>query len=241
MKDWRQALKKLTFTFDNGPIPGQTGRLLDFLFERGIKSTFFVVGKLLDDARGRELMIRAQSEGHWIGNHTQNHGPPLGAEGGADRAAYEIGEAERRIGGFAHPRKFFRPNGAGALGPHLLSAGAVDYLKANAYTVVTWNNVPGDWIEPRDAWFERAIKTVDETDWSLLVLHDVHIGEMLDSLGRFCDEMERRGVTFEQDFPPSCVILDRGEPGARLPDYVAPGEIRRHLEPTPEPQGATDE
>lgn len=226
-------MKRLTFSFDNGPVPGKTERVLDFLRDRGIPATFFVVGAHLDDPRRRALAERAHGEGHWIGNHTLSHGPPLGASSGAGggaaeesaaRAAREIAEAERRIGPLAHPRKFFRPNGAGSLGPHLLSPGALAHLKANRYTVVTWNNVPGDWIEPREAWLGKALATVEEMDWSLLVLHDEHIGDMMGLLERFCDELDRGGVAIEQEFPPECVILDRGVVVAPLEGYVASGE-----------------
>ena len=41
----------LTLTFDNGPEPGVTPRVLDVLRERGIKTTFFVIGEKLGDAR----------------------------------------------------------------------------------------------------------------------------------------------------------------------------------------------
>ena len=41
----------LTLTFDNGPEPGVTPRVLDILRERGIKATFFVIGEKLGDSR----------------------------------------------------------------------------------------------------------------------------------------------------------------------------------------------
>ena len=41
----------LTLTFDNGPEPGVTPRVLDILGERGIKTTFFVIGEKLARSR----------------------------------------------------------------------------------------------------------------------------------------------------------------------------------------------
>ncbi len=216
-------MKTLTFTFDNGPVPGATEKVLDFLAERGIKATFFVVGQRLDDARGRALVERAHAEGHWIGNHTLTHGAPLGIDGGADHVRREIGETQRRIEGVSHPRKFFRPNGAGSIGPHLLSRPALSYLAENGFTVVTWNNVPGDWLEPRRRWLTNALSTLENLDWSVCVLHDAFIADMMDQLERFHDELVRRDVNIVQEFPAPCIILDRGKPTCPLERYVMDG------------------
>jgi len=79
-------------------------------------------------------------------------------------------------------------------------------MNARKYTVVTWNNVPGDWVEPRRGWVERALKTAEAQDWSLLVLHDPYLADMMDTLPAFLDEVQRRGGTFVQDFPPDCIL-----------------------------------
>ena len=75
----------LTLTFDNGPEPGVTPRVLDILRERGIKATFFVIGEKLGDPERRRLAARAHDEGHWIGNHTFTHSVPLGQQHDAER------------------------------------------------------------------------------------------------------------------------------------------------------------
>ena len=196
----------LTLTFDNGPEPGVTPRVLDALRERGIKATFFVIGEKLADPERRHLAERAHDEGHWIGNHTMNHGTPLGETGDPQHVEHEIVAAERVLGELALPERLFRPNGGGRLGEHLLSTAARAWLVANKYTVVTWNNVPGDWIEPRRGWVERALATAETQDWSLVVLHDPYLADMMDTLPAFLDEVQRRGGTFHQDFPPSCIL-----------------------------------
>src|ERR1700752_5263230 len=58
----------LTLSFDNGPEPGVTPLVLDVLAERGIRTTFFVIGEKLSDGERRKLAARAHDEGHWIGN-----------------------------------------------------------------------------------------------------------------------------------------------------------------------------
>lgn len=49
----------LTLTFDNGPEPDVTPRVLDILSKRGIKTTFFVIGEKLADPRRRDIAERA--------------------------------------------------------------------------------------------------------------------------------------------------------------------------------------
>ena len=68
----------LTLTFDNGPEPIVTAQVLDVLGERGIKTTFFVIGEKLADPERRKLAVRTHDEGHWIGTHTYTHTVPLG-------------------------------------------------------------------------------------------------------------------------------------------------------------------
>lgn len=212
---------RLTYTFDNGPWPGATDPLLDFLAERNIKATFFVVGNRLADPEARRLAERAAAEGHWIGNHTLTHTTPLGLDGGAERVAREIGETEHLMGRLAHPRKLFRPNGGGSLGRHILSPQALDYLAKNRYTVVTWNSVPRDWVEPYRDWLERAEADLDTLEWPVLVLHDQFIGGMLDTLARLHDGLLERGVEVVQDFNPACLPVETGEIRSIASDLIA--------------------
>jgi peptidoglycan/xylan/chitin deacetylase (PgdA/CDA1 family) len=58
-------------TFDDGPIPEMTPRILDTLDEYGIKATFFCVGENV--RRYPELYRSVLERGHRTGNHTHNH------------------------------------------------------------------------------------------------------------------------------------------------------------------------
>lgn len=63
--------KEIYLTFDDGPIPEVTPWVLDLLRQYGAKATFFCVG---DNVRKYpEVYQRIISEGHGVGNHTQNH------------------------------------------------------------------------------------------------------------------------------------------------------------------------
>jgi peptidoglycan/xylan/chitin deacetylase (PgdA/CDA1 family) len=205
-------MRRLTLTFDNGPWPGATDTVLKILAERSVRATFFVVGERLRARGSRPLAERAKAAGHWIGNHTMTHGVPLGLRNEPNIVEQEIGATEALIGDLAHPDKLFRPHGKGSLGPHLLSRAAADFLIARSYTVVTWNNVPRDWVEPRAAWPERALAAIAEQPWSVLVLHEHYLEGMMESLSRFLDCMLAEEVAIVQEFPEDCTPLRRGEP-----------------------------
>jgi peptidoglycan/xylan/chitin deacetylase (PgdA/CDA1 family) len=203
-------LKRVTLTFDNGPTPGITERVLEILFTRGIQSTFFVIGEKLAQTGGRALAATAHSEGHWIANHSMTHSAPLGEKPDAEYARREIEETQNLIGELAHADKLFRPKGGGgAIGPHLLSRAALGILQKGKYTCVLWSSVPGDWRD-QDGWVERGVSEIAERDWTVVALHDVE-NAALPRLPEFLDRLDSVGVEFRQDFPDDVVITRRGK------------------------------
>jgi peptidoglycan/xylan/chitin deacetylase (PgdA/CDA1 family) len=187
---------RLTLTFDNGPVVGATERILDVLAERGLKATFFLVGDRLRESKARQLAERAHAQGHWIGNHTMSHSGPLGLMAESGGAKREIEEAQAMLAGLVHSDRLFRPVGGGKLGPHLLNREAFDHLVDNRYTVVTWNNVPRDLVDPRRTWVKRALADMVGESWTLLVVHDHCLDEMMDTLTDFLDRAADIGVEF---------------------------------------------
>jgi len=210
----------LTLTFDNGPDPDVTPRVLDILAARGIKTTFFVIGEKLADPERHRLAARAHSEGHWIGNHTFTHTIPLGAQSGRDTAEREIGRTQDAIGDLAHQARWFRPfGGGGNLDRRLLKPSVVDYLTRNKHSCVLWNSIPHDWDDP-DGWTERALDQCSRQPWTLMVLHDLPTGAMA-HLERFLDSADAAGARFRQDFPPACVPIRNGDIALPINDYVS--------------------
>ena len=62
---------KLALTFDDGPDPAWTPKILDILKQYNVKGTFLVIGEEAQDNLG--LLKRYVREGHEIGNHTFTH------------------------------------------------------------------------------------------------------------------------------------------------------------------------
>jgi cellulose synthase/poly-beta-1,6-N-acetylglucosamine synthase-like glycosyltransferase/peptidoglycan/xylan/chitin deacetylase (PgdA/CDA1 family) len=63
--------KKIAITFDDGPDPEWTPRILDILKEKGVKAAFFLIG--VEAEKYGSLTKRIYNEGHEIGNHTFTH------------------------------------------------------------------------------------------------------------------------------------------------------------------------
>lgn len=62
---------KVALTFDDGPHPDVTPRVLDILAAHGARATFFMIGRYLE--RNLAIGARAAREGHQIGNHSWQH------------------------------------------------------------------------------------------------------------------------------------------------------------------------
>lgn len=130
---------ELALTFDDGPNPAWTPRLLDILAERSVHATFFVVGKFVQ----AEILLvkRIADEGHLIGNHTWNH--PNLARTTAVQVRDELHRTSDILQGIiGKPMRFFRPP-YGARRPAVLHI-----ARELGLTSVTWNAMTNDWVEP---------------------------------------------------------------------------------------------
>ena len=63
--------KAVYLTFDDGPIPEVTPKVLAILDRYGVKATFFMVGENID--KHPDVFEQVIKAGHAIGNHTYNH------------------------------------------------------------------------------------------------------------------------------------------------------------------------
>ncbi len=180
----------VALTFDDGPDPVDTPRLLDLLREKDVKATFFVVGKRAD--QHPEIVRRAWAEGHLVGNHTWSHRALFCFLTPARlRAEIERGtESVRRSCGF-RPRAFRSPVGLRhpLLGPYLKQAG-LEY--------VSWSVRTRDTLTANsNVLAQRILNKVVSGD--IILLHD-HLpagtDAMLEALPRIIDEMRKRGFEF---------------------------------------------
>jgi peptidoglycan/xylan/chitin deacetylase (PgdA/CDA1 family) len=185
--------KCIALTFDDGPDPVDTPRLLDLLREKNVKATFFVVGERAE--RYPEIVRRARDEGHLIGNHTWSHRSLFCfLTPGRLRSEIDHGaESIRSITGF-RPRLFRSPVG---LRHPLLGV----YLKEAGLEYVSWSIRTCDTLSLNSTTLaHRILNTV--TGGDVILMHD-HLpagaAPMLEALPGVIDELRGRG--FEFGFP----------------------------------------
>ncbi|MFL6720253.1 MAG: polysaccharide deacetylase family protein [Sphingomonas sp.] len=95
----------VALTFDDGPDPRWTGRILDILKQKRVPATFFIIGENALTERG--LLQRMLREGHEIGSHTYTH--PNLANADAIRTRYELNATQRLFQAFTgRTLKLFR-------------------------------------------------------------------------------------------------------------------------------------
>ncbi len=149
----------LALTFDDGPHPEYTPRLLDILDRHGAKATFFVVGESAQ--RQPKLVERIAGSGHALGNHTWDH-PSMPLLGGRKRRS-QVRRCEDAIAPYGE--KLFRPpHGHQNIGSRL------DALLLG-YQVIAWNVSARDWLDySRDQLLELVVDKI--RPGSIVLFHD---------------------------------------------------------------------
>jgi peptidoglycan-N-acetylglucosamine deacetylase len=159
---------ELALTFDDGPNPACTPRLLDMLAGQDVRATFFLVGGFAQVQPG--LVHRILAAGHLIGNHSWTHpNLALTAARRVDEELTRTRETLEQIAGT--PIRYFRPP-YGARRPHVLRA-----ARKLGMVPVLWNAMTNDWRETSaDATAGRLIPLIDRLERhgraANIVLHD---------------------------------------------------------------------
>jgi len=123
--------KKISISFDDGPLPEFTPQVLQILKESGVSAAFFCIGKRVEEHP--VLFKRIIEEGHLVGNHSYSHHPWFDLFS-ADKMYADLRRmdgAVNRISGLT-PRLFRPPYGV--TNPNLKKA----VIKGN-YIPVGWN------------------------------------------------------------------------------------------------------
>lgn len=177
-----EPLKRVALTFDDGPHPRYTRLLLDGLRERGVRATFFVIGKNIP---GREELIAQMArDGHIIGNHTYDHTDisSLSAKDACEELQKTSDLVEEITGS---PTSYVRaPFGRW---PQTLD----DRVSMIA---VGWTVDPMDWMTKNTEQIVRSVvENVQEDD--IILLHDYY-GSSAEAALRIVDELQKQGYAF---------------------------------------------
>ena len=130
--------KVIALTFDDGPWPNTTAKVLDILKKNRIKSTFFVVGQNVKNYP--DLTKQIVADGHIIANHTWHH---WYHQMNAQAAAYEVANTGDIIYQTTGVRtSLFRPPGG------IMNNGVAAFAKNNKYAVIMWSADSMDYSRP---------------------------------------------------------------------------------------------
>jgi peptidoglycan/xylan/chitin deacetylase (PgdA/CDA1 family) len=134
-----KGAKLVALTFDDGPWPGSTEKILQILKQNDVTATFFMIA---GQAERRPALARAVAEaGMTVANHSLTH--PMMSRMSFSRVSQQILNANRAIEKATRQRpKYFRPPG-GSISPHMEPILAKQGMK-----MVLWDVDTLDWQKP---------------------------------------------------------------------------------------------
>lgn len=156
---------RMALTFDDGPHPDHTQRLLDDLARFQLRATFFVIGENV--RRYSNLVARMHADGHEIGNHTWSHSEPKATS--AKALADEVRRTDDLLFQLTGeiPRMMRPPKGEVGLQK------LIQLWRINK-TVAMWNVDPKDFRMKESAEMENWCHAYQPADGDILLMHDNH-------------------------------------------------------------------
>ncbi len=176
----------IAITFDDGPHPQNTPRLLDILAKRNVKATFYVIGRSVDLHPG--VLRRTVAEGHEIGNHSHTH--RLLSKLGTAEVRQEMQRCQDAIGRAAgvRPRTMRPPYGG------LLQSQREMIHNEFGYPTILWSVDPLDWKRPGPSVVTSRILS-GTTAGGIVLAHDLH-SQTVDAMPATLDGLLKRGFKF---------------------------------------------
>ncbi len=200
----------VALTFDDGPDPNWTPKILDILKEKKVPGTFFVIGENV--LTQRSLINRMVAEGHEIGSHTYTHPNLAGAS--QSETTFQLNTTQRLFQAFTgHTLRLFRapyfgdaePSTADEIDPALMA-------QDRGYISVGLHVDPGDWKRPGvqniiDGTVDEVTDPKGKCDTSnpdpqcsrnIVLLHDAggDRSETVAALPQIIDQLRAKGYTF---------------------------------------------
>lgn len=176
----------VALTFDDGPHPENTVRLLAMLKERGIKATFFCVGQRVESHPA--VAKRIVEEGHEIGNHSWSHKVLSSlSDAAVARELERTDEAIRKATGFS-PKLMRPPYGAFTDRQRDLAH------RKWGYQITLWDVDSQDWRNPV-ASYARSRILQGAGPGSIVLSHDIH-KSTVDGMPKTLDALKAKGFKF---------------------------------------------
>jgi peptidoglycan-N-acetylglucosamine deacetylase len=179
-----KRIDAIALTFDDGPVPGKTERILALLHSRGIPAAFFCIGHRVAESPAVVKTIHAA--GHLLGNHSYWHGKMFDMQT-AGAIASELRQTDDALATvIGHRPRFFRPP-YGVTNPMVARA-----VRLGGYTVVGWSVRSFDTVvKDRAKLLRRVTRSLKGGD--IVLFHD-YSDSMLDVLPAFLDHVAKLGL-----------------------------------------------
>lgn len=151
--------KVVALTFDDGPSPVYTPRLLDVLARHGAKATFFMLGAMAE--RHSEIVRQVVDGGHEIGNHSWDH---------LSLPTVSRRQADAQI---SRARSVLRPHGQQLFRPPFGHLDISTFLLARyrGYRTIGWSALAEDWLDNDAYWISDKLKQIVRPGM-IVLLHD---------------------------------------------------------------------
>jgi peptidoglycan/xylan/chitin deacetylase (PgdA/CDA1 family) len=192
------ADKEVVLTFDDGPIPPYTTRILDILAAECVRATYFIVGQMAREYPA--LVRRAYDEGHTIGTHSMSHPLRFRAQS-ADRGNAQIDDGiaatAAALGGADKVAPFFRFPGFGhtATGHEHAAERGLQVWGAD-FSGDDWHRIGGREVA------RRTLQRLEAKGRGMILLHDIH-ARTVEALPIILEELKSRGYRIVHIVPAS--------------------------------------
>lgn len=174
--------KQVAITFDDGPHPACTVRLLEGLRARGVTASFFVIGQNAEQYP--DIIRQMKEDGHLIGNHTYHH-VQLNAMS-SEQACQEVVAANQQLEAITGEMPIY-------LRPPFGEWDRKADCPADMISVY-WDVDPLDW-RTKDASLVANRVLAEVMDGDIILLHDVY-ETSVDAAFQIIDELQRQGYEF---------------------------------------------
>ena len=161
------AGKAIALSYDDGPNPNWTPRLMEILARHDAKATFFTIGKWAEREPG--LLRELQAAGHAIGNHTYTHPTMFLRTSGQIRDELRRCRAAVEAAGLG----FSQVDGLSLMRPPFgrRRPGTLRTMRQEGYQCVTWSITCWDWREK--ATKESILKHANKAkEGDVILMHD---------------------------------------------------------------------
>jgi peptidoglycan/xylan/chitin deacetylase (PgdA/CDA1 family) len=237
-QDYRGSLmlapREVVLTFDDGPRPPYTNRVLKALADECLRATFFMLGRQAN--ANPEMARRVLAAGHTVGTHTQNH--PMHRMSPV-RAVAEINTGIDSVGNaLGSPRAlapFFRFPGL------YRTSAAEQYLRKRG--LMAWS-IDIDSYDYRHSsvsfMLQRMLANLERRQGGILLMHDIQ-PKTAAVLPTLLAELKRRGfrivhvVPAEQGIEPELVARSRASADVEIVSAVPVKHHRRRVRQSVEP------